>query len=65
MAFVRSVCQPFDFIFLDEPVSHLDSRNNAIIAEIVDEEAKAQGAGVVSTSVGNPLMLAGAEYVAL
>lgn len=65
VAVVRAVCQPFDFILLDEPVSHLDERNNRLVADIVDAEARAQGAGVVSTSVGNPLLLDGARYVEL
>ena len=27
VAFIRALCQPFDFIFLDEPISHLDDDN--------------------------------------
>ena len=27
VAFIRALCQPFDFIFLDEPISHLDEEN--------------------------------------
>lgn len=57
LAIVRALCQPFDFILLDEPVSHLDAENNAIAAEIIAEEAHRQGAGIISTSVGNHLML--------
>ena len=57
LAIVRALCQPFDFILLDEPVSHLDAENNAIAAEIIAEEASRQGAGIISTSVGNHLML--------
>ena len=53
VAIVRTLCQPCDFILLDEPVSHLDDTNNAIVAQMVLEEAKRQGAGVISTSVGN------------
>ena len=53
VAIVRTLCQPCDFILLDEPVSHLDDTNNAIVAQMVMEEAKRQGAGVISTSVGN------------
>lgn len=57
LAIVRALCQPFDFILLDEPVSHLDPENNAVAAEIIAEEASRQGAGIISTSVGNHLML--------
>ena len=57
VAIIRSVCQPFDFILLDEPVSHLDEENNRIAAAIIAEEARRQGAGVISTSVGNHILL--------
>ena len=53
VAIIRTLCQPCDFILLDEPVSHLDDANNAIVARLVSEEAQRQGAGVISTSVGN------------
>ena len=65
VALVRAVCQPFDFIFLDEPVSHLDARNNKTVAEIITEEADRQGAGIIATSVGNHLMLEQANFVSL
>ena len=65
VALVRAVCQPFDFIFLDEPVSHLDARNNRIVADIVGEEADRQGAGIIATSVGNHLLLENAQFVSL
>ena len=65
VALVRAVCQPFDFIFLDEPVSHLDARNNKIVAEIITEEAEAQGAGIITTSVGNHLLLDNAQFISL
>ena len=65
VALIRAVCQPFDFILLDEPVSHLDRNNNLIAAGIVEEEAAAQGAGVISTSVGNPLLLDQARFITL
>lgn len=65
LAIIRTLCMPFDFIMLDEPVSHLDSANNMIAAEIIAEEAARQGAGVISTSVGNPLLLHSAENLKL
>ena len=57
VAIVRTLCQPCDFILLDEPVSHLDDTNNAIVAQMVSEEAERQGAGIISTSVGNNVMI--------
>lgn len=53
VAIIRTLCQPCDFILLDEPVSHLDESNNRIVAEMVTAEAERQGAGIISTSVGN------------
>lgn len=57
VAFIRALCQPFDFIFLDEPVSHLDEPNAVIMAKILTEEADKQGAGVIVTSIGRHIML--------
>lgn len=57
VAIVRAICQPFDFILLDEPVSHLDPENNRIAASLIEEVARSLGAAIVSTSVGNPLAL--------
>lgn len=55
VAFIRSLCQPFDFILLDEPVSHLDPANNAVMSNLLQEEARRQGAGVIVTSIGTHL----------
>lgn len=57
VAVIRTLAQPFSFVLLDEPVSHLDTLNNSIVATMVAEHARAQGAGIISTSVGNPLLL--------
>ena len=52
VAMIRAVVQPFDFILVDEPISHLDERNSCIMADIMMEEANRQGAGVIVTSIG-------------
>lgn len=57
VAIIRALAQPFDFILLDEPVSHLDRDNNRIVAGLILERARELGAGVITTSVGNPLLL--------
>ena len=55
VAIIRALCQPFDFLLVDEPVSHLDVRNNATVASLIVEEATARQASVIVTSVGNKL----------
>lgn len=53
VAIIRCICQPFSFLLIDEPVSHLDSRNNEIAARIITDEARRQDAAIIATSVGN------------
>lgn len=65
VAIIRALCQPFDFILLDEPVSHLDEENNRIAAGMILREAQRQGAAIISTSVGNPLLLPDATTLKL
>lgn len=57
VALIRALCQPFDFLFLDEPVSHLDEINAKVMAGILTQEAMKQGAGVIVTSIGKHLEL--------
>lgn len=57
VAMIRSLCQPFDFILADEPISHLDDNNSRIMGDMMLTEAKAQGAGVIVTSIGKHMDL--------
>lgn len=57
VALIRALCQPFDFIFVDEPISHLDDENARIMGDILMTEATRQGAGVICTSVGKHIEL--------
>lgn len=57
VAIIRALCQPFDFILLDEPVSHLDTRNNLTVAKLIFDAARKNDASIITTSVGNPLLL--------
>ncbi|MGN0224095.1 MAG: ATP-binding cassette domain-containing protein [Muribaculaceae bacterium] len=59
VALIRALSQPFDFLLLDEPVSHLDDESNRLCSKLIAERADQLGAAVVFTSVGNPLMLDG------
>lgn len=52
VAMIRALVQPFDFIIVDEPISHLDDKNSLIMGNIMASEAKSQGAGIIVTSIG-------------
>ena len=57
VALMRALCQPFDFLLADEPVSHLDKENSRVMGEIMMDEARRQGAGVIVTSIGHHMEL--------
>ena len=58
VAMIRALCQPFSFLFADEPISHLDDENSRVMADIMMAEAHRQGAGVIVTSIGKHMDLA-------
>lgn len=49
VAIIRALCQPFSWIFLDEPFSHLDKVNISIAMQLIEEEANKQNAGILIT----------------
>jgi putative ABC transport system ATP-binding protein len=51
VAILRALCQPFDFLLLDEPYSHLDKENIKIISTIIIQEINNQNAGLIMTSL--------------
>ena len=57
VALIRALVQPFDFLLVDEPISHLDDENAAVMAEMMMKEAREQGAGVLVTSIGKHMDL--------
>jgi ABC-type transport system involved in cytochrome bd biosynthesis fused ATPase/permease subunit len=52
VALIRALCQPIDFLLLDEPVSHLDEANSNIMRDVIVRELGRQGAGLIATSIG-------------
>lgn len=52
VALIRALCQPFSFLLLDEPISHLDDKNSDIMRDVILREAEKQEAGVIATSIG-------------
>ena len=47
VAIIRSLMQPFDFLLLDEPFSHLDNKNRQTAMELMIEEAKVRKAAII------------------
>lgn len=47
IAIIRSLMQPFDFLLLDEPYSHLDEANREKAMELIYEECANRGAAMI------------------
>ena len=52
VAILRALCQPFEFLLLDEPFSHLDDDNIKLACDLINDECKKQNAGMLITSLG-------------
>ena len=57
VALIRALCQPLDFLLLDEPISHLDDRNSEVMRDIILRETQRQGAAIIVTSIGKHIDL--------
>ncbi len=49
---IRALLQPFDFLMMDEPFSHLDVENQKIGCAMINEACEATGGGIVVASLG-------------
>lgn len=47
IAIIRALQQPFEFIVLDEPFSHLDEANSRKAMKLIDEEVQKRNAGII------------------
>lgn len=47
IAIIRALMQPFDFLFLDEPFSHLDTENAQLAMELMLEESERRNAAII------------------
>lgn len=60
IAIIRALQQPFNFIILDEPFSHLDEANSIKAMALIEEEADKRGAGIILADLQhNPFFKAG------
>lgn len=53
VAIIRALCQPFDWLILDEPFSHLDEVNTQRCLRLINQQTDAMQAGFVLTSLGD------------
>lgn len=51
VAVVRALCQPFEFLLMDEPFSHLDRTSAETVSAMVADEVNRQGAGLIVTAL--------------
>lgn len=51
VAAVRAICQPFEFLMLDEPFSHIDNDNAKAVARVITDEVERQDAGLIVTAL--------------
>ena len=47
IAIIRALQQPFDFLLMDEPFSHLDDNNRQKAMELIEEEAAKRNAAII------------------
>ena len=64
IAIIRSLMQPFDFLLLDEPYSHLDDVNRKKAMDLIYEECEKRGAAMVFADL-KPLDLLKGEKVVM
>lgn len=53
IAIIRALCQPFDFLLLDEPFSHLDEENTKIVSQIILQEVDNQQSTLIMTALSD------------
>lgn len=52
IATIRALVQPFDWLLMDEPWSHLDKENTMASYKLIREVVKEQSAGMIMTTLG-------------
>ena len=53
VAIIRALAQPFDWLIMDEPFSHLDEVNTQKCLKLIDKRASELGAGFILTTLGD------------
>ncbi len=53
ISIIRALVQPFSWLLLDEPFSHLDDANIHLAKQLISETCKDQNAGMIMASLGS------------
>jgi len=53
VAILRALCQPFEYLLADECFSHMDQENSRLAFELIEEECKSRGAGLILSSLNS------------
>jgi ABC-type lipoprotein export system ATPase subunit len=53
VAIIRALLQPFEWLIMDEPFSHLDEVNTQLALKMINDRTVEQGAGFVLTTLGD------------
>jgi len=53
VAIIRALAQPFEWLIMDEPFSHLDEVNTQKCLKLIDKRASELGAGFILTTLGD------------
>jgi ABC-type lipoprotein export system ATPase subunit len=57
IAIIRALCQPFEWLLLDEPFSHLDEANVRAACALIEERCAEEQAGRILVSLGESYFL--------
>lgn len=53
VAIIRALAQPYEWLIMDEPFSHLDEVNTQLCLDMINKRTESLGAGFVLTTLGD------------
>jgi ABC-type lipoprotein export system ATPase subunit len=65
IAIIRSLMQPFEWLLMDEPFSHLDQANSAKAAQLIATECQERNAGFILTDLDDDTNFNYTKYLTL
>jgi putative ABC transport system ATP-binding protein len=65
LAIIRAFAQPFEWLLLDEPFSHLDKDTSLIAAQLIQQLCEERNAGLIVTKLNEEAFLTGSTQIIL